>query len=214
MNWKRATWLFIDSETTGTDPEEARIVELGAVKVRDGEILERRGMVVDPGVPIPDEAAQIHGITGDLVKGRPALQSIGARFLDHVRAADVLGAYNAPYDFRILERELGQPWRDAIEGKPVLDPLVICRFEHVGRYWRGKGRHRLTSVCERFGLRIEGQAHRASTDAAMAARVLWRLRCHLPEDAYEASQLIAEQREIQDADFRAYMRRKGGARRP
>jgi len=79
----------------------------------------------------------------------------------------------------------------------------------VGRYWKGRGRHRLTQVCERLEIECAGTAHRAKTDAVMTGHVLWKLRSHLPKTGLEATLVTMEQRERQDADFQAWRKSKG-----
>lgn len=206
MNWSGCTWLCIDTETTGIDVAKDRIVELGAVAFRQGEVLKRMGMLVDPEMPIPADATAIHGITDDDVADCPRLADIAERFLTHVRAAEVLVGYNWPFDSGLLEAALGDAWLEAIAGKPILDALVLVRFDGVGRFWKGPGRHRLDAVADRLEIAREGRSHRASSDCILTCRVLWKLREHLPEDAQEASARIAAERQRQDQDFEAWRR--------
>lgn len=210
--WMESEWLVIDTETTGVDPLTARVVELAAVKFRNGEPTARHGMLLDPGMPIPKEATAIHGITDADVRGQPSLAEVAARFLAHVRAADVLVAYNWPFDAAFLES--GCPgWDAAIVGKVVLDPLVVVRFDAVGRFWPGAGRHQLESVYRRIvDDEVPGHAHRASTDAVMAGRILWALRANLPADGREASAIIERERHRQRADYEAWKAKNGGKR--
>ena len=67
--WAKSDWLVIDTETTGIDPTAARVVELAAVKFRNGEPTARHGMRLNPGIPIPNEATAIHKITDEDVRG-------------------------------------------------------------------------------------------------------------------------------------------------
>lgn len=204
MKWQEENLFAIDTETTGVKRGGDRIVELGAWW--EGEGGKRFGTLIDPGIPIPAEASAVHGITDEAVAGKPKLLDIAERFLARVRRATVLVAYNWPFDSEMLEAELGDSWRIAIADKPVLDPYVVVRFDDVGRYWRGKGRHKLDAVAARYKLsRGKGSSHRASSDAYLAIRVLRRLARHLPEDAHEAAELIKRRREEQDARFRAWL---------
>lgn len=210
--WSESDWLVIDTETTGVEPLTARVVELAAVSFRGGEPTARHGMLLDPGIPIPKEATAIHKITDGDVRGKPSLADVAVRFLGHVRAADVLVAYNWPFDAAFLAA--GCPgWDEAIAGKVVLDPLVVVRFDAVGRYWPGAGRHQLEGVYRRLvGDELPGATHRASTDALMAGRILWALRGNLPEDRHEASALIERERRRQSADYEAWKAQKRAER--
>lgn len=187
-DWAELPTLAIDTETTGPDPEEAIVVELGAYWCPKGfpSYLQpdavRFGTLINPGVPIPEGASRVHGIKDEDVAAKPFLHEVADRFLARVEAAHVLVAYNHAYDFRVLERAMGDHWRAAVEGKIVLDPLTAIRSDRVGRFWRGKGRHKLDSVGQRFNLRRIGSGnHRASSDAALGLGVLYHLRGKLPK---------------------------------
>lgn len=211
MNWLDCPALFIDTETTGPDKDTAHVVEIGAYEVeRLPDVAagkgSRYGALIRPPIPIPPEATLVHGIGDGDVRDAPTIAEIADRFLARVRDASILGAYNWPYDAAVLRRELGEAWDQAIAGKPVLDPLVVVRFDDVGRYWPGKGRHKLDAVAKRLGIGIHRPAdHRASADALTAAAVLYTLRQHLPEDAFEAAALIATEREQQEQRFREWL---------
>ena len=208
MDWRQERWLVIDTETTGIDIEQDRIVELAAVWMLGGQEVERRGMLLCPGIPIPAEATAVHGISDADVAECPTLEAVAEAFLEHVRQAPVLVAYNWPFDAGILSHRC-PGWDEAIEGKVILDPLVVVRFDTVGRYWRGQGRHRLEAVHERLlDGPPPGSAHRASTDAIMAGRVLWALREHLPADGADAARIVAEARAEQDRSFAAWKARQ------
>lgn len=202
MKWQEQELFAVDTETTGIDPGKDRIVELGAYW--EGGV--RFGTLIDPGIlPIPVEASKVHGITDEAVAGKPSLADIVPRLLLRLHKATVLVAYNWPFDTAMLRAELGDTWDIAIAGKPVLDPYVVVRFDDVGRYWSGKGRHKLDAVVDRLRLRRRGNSHRASSDSYMAIRILRKLAKHLPEDAHEAAELIARRRERQDAAFQAWL---------
>ncbi len=206
--WADRQWLVIDTETTGLDPKCDRLVELAAVRFQHGQPLERRGMLLDPGIPIPEEASAVHGITDEQVKGKPSIQDVAERFLGLVEASPVLVAYNWPFDAGMLEA-VCPGWAGAVAGKVLLDPLVVVRLDNVGRYWRGTGRHRLENVYRRLvGPDLPGVAHRASTDAVMAGQLLWALREHLPDDGAGAAAFIDKARARQQADFEAWKARQ------
>lgn len=76
-DWYGGVLIGFDLETTGTEPGESRIVTAAVVEVRGGEVRGRRGWLADPGIPIPDEAAAIHGISTEraVAEGRPAREA-------------------------------------------------------------------------------------------------------------------------------------------
>jgi len=228
MTWKHGTWLGLDVETTGLQAGKDRVVQVGAARmVADAstgarELGSRAGVheivdhLLNPGIPIPESATAVHGITDadvadaltwDEDRGNGA--SLADNLISEVRRADALVGYNWPFDAGFLEAELGQRWTEAIEGKPILDPLVVVRFDDVGRYWRGKGRHKLEAVAARLGVeRPHGKAHTAGYDAALALNVLDKLAVYLPDDGAEATALIERERKRQDENFKAWLSRQ------
>src|SRR5882724_2247255 len=77
-SWVDLPIALIDVETTGTDAVADRIVEIGIVYGRAGEVYERRSWLVNPGGPIPQEARDIHGITDEMVADKPRFAEIAA----------------------------------------------------------------------------------------------------------------------------------------
>jgi DNA polymerase-3 subunit epsilon len=102
MGWHRDLLVGFDLETTGTDPLTARIVTAAVTEVRDGEPVRHREWLVDPGVPIPEEATAVHGISTDraAADGRPAVEAV-AEIADalagHWAAGVPVVVYNAPF---------------------------------------------------------------------------------------------------------------------
>lgn len=171
------TWLtrvgVFDLETTGVDVAHDRIVTAHVgVLDRRGRELAARDWLADPGVPIPDGAAAIHGISTEHAQahGRPAREVV-AEVVRALRALFAQGlpivAYNASYDFSLLAHEArrhGIP--ELIAPSPVIDPLVIDKA--FDRYRRGK--RTLTVVADHYAVPLDA-AHEASADAVAAGRV-------------------------------------------
>jgi DNA polymerase-3 subunit epsilon len=106
------TFVVVDLETTGGSPASAQITEIGAVKVRGGEILGEFQSLVDPGVPIPPFISVLTGITDTMVASAPRLGGILPAFLEFCGDA-VLVAHNAPFDMGFLKAACaatGQRW--------------------------------------------------------------------------------------------------------
>lgn len=170
-------WLgrigVFDLETTGVDVTTDRIVtaHVGVLDAKGREIAAR-SWLADPGVPIPDGAAAVHGVTTEQARahGRPAhevvaeivgsLQSLFAQGLPVV-------AYNASYDFSLLTHEsLRHGVSPLAAPGPIIDPLVIDKA--VDRYRKGK--RTLEVVAQHYGVPLDG-AHEAAADAIAAGRV-------------------------------------------
>jgi DNA polymerase-3 subunit epsilon len=171
-DWLTRVGVF-DLETTGVDVSVDRIVT-AHVGVLDasGRQIAARSWIADPGVPIPEGATAVHGVTTSYARahGRPAAEVV----------ADVTGAlrsllsqgvpivaYNAAYDFSLLTHEAHRHGIEPLhEPSPIIDPLVIDKA--YDRYRRGK--RTLEVVAAHYAVPLEG-AHEASADAIAAGRV-------------------------------------------
>ncbi|MER6913261.1 3'-5' exonuclease [Streptomyces sp. NPDC000594] len=220
MAWHGEPLIGFDLETTGTDPREARIVTAAVIEVRAGEPDRARTWLADPGVPIPEEASAIHGITTRRAgaEGRPAPEvadEIAAELCGHWARGVPVVAYNAAFDLSLLSAELrryGLPsLSDRLGGRPtgpVIDPYTIDRA--VDRYRRGK--RTLEAVCAEYGVRLDA-AHEATADALAAVRVARAVAERHPAVAALDPDRLHD-RQIQwyaewAADFQAFLRRKG-----
>ncbi len=122
------TFVVVDLETTGGSPAACEITEIGAVKVRGGEVLGEFQSLVDPGVPIPPFISVLTGISDATVAGAPRLSSALPAFLEFAGAGEttVLVAHNAPFDVSFLKAGCaitGQQW----PGYQVLDTARLAR---------------------------------------------------------------------------------------
>lgn len=187
------TWLtrvgVFDLETTGVDVETDRIVtaHVGVLDARGREIAARTWLA-DPGVPIPEGATAVHGISTEHARahGRPATEVVEqvTRALTSLLAQGVpVVAYNASYDFSLLAHEQRRHGIEVLENpQPVIDPLVIDKA--YDRYRPGK--RTLEVVAAHYAVPLDG-AHEASADAIAAGRVAQALAREfaLPDTAAE-----------------------------
>lgn len=212
--WADGPLAAFDVESTGVDVETARIVTACFARI-DGPNVTTRNWLINPGVPIPEEATAVHGITDSIAAERgekpaAALPEIMAE-IEHAWSQDVpVVIMNATYDLTVLDRELT---RHCGEGLltigPVIDPMVIDRAVDK---WR-RGRRTLTDLCETYRVRIDG-AHDAEFDCLAAARIAWALAKRYPANV---GMLTLEQLQQQQKvwrrdwalDFRFYLRRNG-----
>lgn len=162
------TFAVFDTETTGLHPAAGdQIVQIGAVRVVNGRILsgESFNRIVHPGRPIPPESIRFHGITDEMVVGKPPIEVVLPQFKAYVADA-VLVAHNAAFDLKFLrmrEAETGVTFDN-----PVLDTMMLSSFldgPETG--------HSLDDICERFGIEIADR-HTALGDAIVTAAVLLR----------------------------------------
>jgi DNA polymerase-3 subunit epsilon len=175
--WSTQTLATFDLETTSPDPHEAKIVTYGlAIVNADGTALTRETAIVRPeGFVIPDEAADVHGVTTEIAE-RDGIQldTVLARlrlwFERLVEQRIPLVVYNAPYDLTVLAHAFGEHYGQLhvglIDEQVVIDPLVIDK--HWDKY--RKGSRRLADVAAHYGVTL-GDAHDSLADALAAERL-------------------------------------------
>ena len=98
---KNNTFVVFDLETTGLNHEDCQIVEIGAVKVEKGRIVEKFSTFVDPEVEIPLDATAIHGITDEMVMGAPKVHEALADFYKFCENSTIV-AYNIDFDYKFI----------------------------------------------------------------------------------------------------------------
>ena len=121
----QVTFVVVDLETTGGSPVDAGITEIGAVKVRAGEVVGEFQTLVQPGIPVPAFIAVLTGITDSMLVDAPTLASAVPAFLEFATGS-VLVAHNAPYDVSFLKAacaKLGRAWPDHV----VVDTARLAR---------------------------------------------------------------------------------------
>ncbi len=160
------TFVVFDTETTGLAPSAGdKIVQIGAVRIVNGRILSGDSFerVVDPGRPIPPESTRFHGLTDDMVKGKPPIQ-VALRQFKAFAAGDVLVAHNAAFDLKFLK--MSEKSAGVTFDNPVLDTMMLS--DYLDGPDAG---HSLDAVCERHGIENTGR-HTALGDAMVTAAVL------------------------------------------
>jgi DNA polymerase-3 subunit epsilon len=161
-----ATMVVVDLETTGGSPSSGEITEIGAVKVRGGEVLGEFQTLVDPGAPIPARIAALTGITDRTVTGAPSVPAAVASFLEFGAGA-ILVAHNAPYDTGFLRgacQRHGLPW----PSPAVLDTARIARAALLRDEVPN---HRLATLARLADAQTQ-PCHRALADARATVDVL------------------------------------------
>lgn len=165
------TTVFADTETTGLGPL-ARIIDIAIVD-RDGETLF--DSLIDPGMPIPEQATAVHGITDAMVADAPTWADVQSIVRGHLQGNRVC-IYNVKYDREMLDNEsirLGFGAEYSVRGKDWQ-----CAMQAFGAYEGTPGFrpdefkwHRLTAAAEHFGIE-SGGAHRALADTLMCREVV------------------------------------------
>lgn len=186
----QALLLAIDTETTGVNPDEDRVVELGGAYLLAGALHEPSlRALVDPGRYIPAGASAIHGIRNEDIEGQPTWPEIAARFKQHLDTLNpVLVGYNIHgFDARVIDAE------NARHNLGWTLPRSLDVFLFVNWHRRGAPSRKLGAICAEFGVVLpEDQAHTADADAlATGLLLLAMVEAGLIPDDLEAA--FAEQ---------------------
>ena len=159
-------FVAFDTETTGNDPATCEVVELAAVRVRDGRIVGRFQQLVKPACPVSPGAARIHGYTDAALASQPPFDQVWPRFRAFA-GPSVLVAHNGfRFDLPVLKR-LSAPL-GGMDDMPVFDTLPLAR----SLFNSGNS---LSALAARFGI-DPGRGHHALDDSICLAQVFIRLQ--------------------------------------
>ena len=205
--WARASFVVIDFETTGLDPEVDRILEIGLAAFENGAHVESKNWLVNPTVPVPAESSAVHGITDDMLVDAPRFAEVFAEVREMLHGR-IPVAYNHGFDSRFLwaeQRRAGLPTRGddlppAMSDDGVwIDPLVWAR--EIQKAEKG---FKLVDVAARLSIPLE-TAHRAAFDAEATGRVLLALASAMPErygDLLRVQPRYAATQDVENAGWR------------
>jgi DNA polymerase-3 subunit epsilon len=175
-HWRDGPLCGLDFETTGVDPEDARIVTATVCWVNPG--VRALEWLCDPGVDIPEQAIAIHGVTTEQARASGRTEGEVAAEVDEqlqlaFDAETPIVLFNASYDLTVLDRALRRADVGCLVVRGnVIDPFVIDK--HYDRY--RKGRRTLTAMAAQYGVTLGGEgAHNATADTVGACRLAWRL---------------------------------------
>ncbi|MCL2579170.1 MAG: PolC-type DNA polymerase III [Oscillospiraceae bacterium] len=165
-------FIVFDLETTGLSGSSDRIIEIGAVRLRGGEIVERFRSFVDPERTLSAEIIKITGITDQMLEGAPGEKAAVAAFFDFIGSADaVMVAHNAGFDMSFLRAAARRS--DIKHTLTAIDTVPIARalFKDLKRY-------SLDSLVKHFKLG-DFNHHRADADAGVLAQIFLRICAEL-----------------------------------
>lgn len=175
-NWIEQPLVVLDVETTGFSAEYDRVVEVAAVRVERGRIIDSWSTLMDPGRPIPRGAQKAHGITDLDVYMKPKFVHVVSKLIEITRGALPV-AYSAEFDKRMLGAEMDRcglaltaPSHPTFDPRwPWIDPLIWVRDLDGGPVNRSN--NTLADACSRRGITI-ANAHRALDDAEATAQLI------------------------------------------
>ncbi|MDO5715009.1 MAG: PolC-type DNA polymerase III [Tissierellia bacterium] len=163
-------FIVFDIETTGLSIRKDAITEIGAVKIKNGQIVDRFSQLVNPEQNIPLEVSELTGITNAMVENEPKIKSVIHDFY-HFCEEGVLVAHNAKFDTSFIRKYMK---REGLEFHfPILDTLPLARATVTGIK-----RFNLGTICKKLGVTLVG-AHRAVNDAQATAEVFLKIMSQL-----------------------------------
>lgn len=160
LSLAEAILISFDIETTGSMLGSGRVIEIGAVKFSlDGSVHGEFQQLIDPMIQVRPDYTAIHGITTEMVAGKPGISETVRRFIDFIDSDSILVAHNANFDVSFLSLEMA---RHAISppDNSIIDSLVFAR-----KRMPGLRRYKLASLCEHIGMGNGDPIHRALPDS-------------------------------------------------
>lgn len=212
--WTELPIIGFDTETTGVRPLEDRLVTCSLIRA-DAAGIEKRYWLADPGVEIPEQAANVHGISTEKAReeGRPiteVLQEIAEVLAAHMSEGHPVVAFNATYDFALLESELARHGVPTLSERlggslaPIVDPYLLDKS--MDRYRKGK--RRLEDLCRHYGVLDEDDFHNAEADVIATLRLLAALLRKYPELASKSLREVQSMEAASHAEFISYLNRR------
>ncbi len=171
-----ASYVVFDIETTGLSAEKNKIIEIGAVKVADGKIVEKFSQFVNPQVPIPFEIEQLTSIKDEMVMDAPTIEQVLPEFMEFCKGA-VMVAHNADFDMSFIKKNCD------LQNIPydftIADTVALARFlmPQLNRY-------KLDTIAKALNISLENH-HRAVDDAGCTAEIFVKFIVMLKERGIE-----------------------------
>ncbi len=167
--------VFIDLETTGLDAVKGdAICEIGALKIKERNVVDKFQTLVNPKRQIPEEAFRIHKISDQDVKDAPIFEAVADKLISFMKESIVL-AYNAEFDLGFVHHELKKANKEIPE-LPAID--ILC----MARKTLKLARYNLGAISSFLNIEYTGNQHRALDDAKVASGVFFKLRDMLKDN--------------------------------
>ena len=157
------TYCVLDLETTGLSAKTEKITEIGIMKIKDGEVIDKFAEFVNPEKHIPQRVQEVTNITDEMVKDSPKIEELFPKVLEFIKGS-VLVAHNATFDIGFLKnvaKDLGYEF-----DYTYVDTLPLSR-----KIYPELKKHKLGKIAEHLGIKVE-VAHRALDDVDTTVKVL------------------------------------------
>ena len=164
LNKYISTYVVFDLETTGISPRADKVIEISALKVKDGTLTEEFSTLVNPGIPIPYGASRINGITDDMVRDAQTLQEVMPDFIRFIEDLVLVGHNIHAFDMKFIYRDSLQ-FFDKLPDNDYVDTLYLAR-----NCLPQLSHHTLVDLAKYYNISSVG-AHRALNDCRMNQQV-------------------------------------------
>jgi DNA polymerase-3 subunit epsilon len=161
--------IFLDTETTGLDPNQGhRIIEIAAIEMNNRQLTKNHyHTYLNPKRDIDSAAQEVHGITSEFLQDKPLFKDIALEFLDFIKDSEII-IHNAPFDVGFLDMELGRISFEKIEkySVSIFDSLTLAKEIRPGQ------RNNLDALCKAYGIDNTSRTlHGALLDAQLLGDV-------------------------------------------
>lgn len=160
-------YVCLDLETTGLDPKTDKIIEVGAVKVKDGEIVDTFQSFVNPGRMLSEKIIELTGICDDDLKNAPSIEEIIPAFVEFSGEECFLG-HSVLFDYSFMKKAVVN-----LDGKIRYEKMGIDTLKISRKYLAALESRKLSHLCTYYG--IEQTAHRALGDAVATHKLYQKL---------------------------------------
>ena len=179
----RDDYVVFDLETTGFSQEKDKIIEIGAVRVKNGKICEKYSTFVNPERGIPERITDLTSITNDMVKEAPTIETVLPEFLEFI-GDSVLVAHNAGFDHGFIRQKAKEQGMET--DFTVVDTVGLARvlFPELAKY-------KLDNIAKKLKISLENH-HRAVDDAGATAEIFEKFVEMLEERGMNSLKEVAE----------------------
>ena len=155
-------YVCVDIETSGIRVKWDKIIEIGAVKVRDGKAVDTFSELINPGLKLSPYITELTGITDEMLKDKPFIEEVLPRFIEFT-GDDVIMGHNIMFDYSFLKQ-------NAINQKLKFDKMGIDTLKIARKTLKGLESRGLEYLCNYYGIADENH-HRAFNDAEVTSKL-------------------------------------------
>lgn len=164
-------YIVMDMEMTGLSPYKDKIIEIGAIKVIDGEVKEEFQTLINPNIKINEKITEITGISNDMVHDKPFIDEVLQEFISFMGERVIIG-HNLVYDYSFLMQAI---YNNQVQEKPNRYHLGIDTLKIARKMLSADEEKTLGALCKKYNI-YDDNYHRALNDAYMTMR-LYKILC-------------------------------------